>query len=92
MQVSSEFQVAHGRIVKEIGRITAASGWHVAGSDAGQHERALKRLIEAAKEFDADAIIGVDYAVDGARAVDLAECPVQRVQATGIAVKLARAA
>ena len=86
-------QIANGRIIKEIGRITAVSGWQGAtGAAGGQRERALKRLIEAAREFDADAIIGVDYAVDGARALDLIEMPVQRVQVSGIAVKLARAA
>ncbi len=92
MLVSSELQVANSRIIREIGRITAASGWQGAGGGADQREHALKRLIEAAKEFDADAIIGINYAVDGARSVDLAEVPLQRVQVSGIAVKLARAA
>jgi hypothetical protein len=92
VQVSSEFQVAHGRIIHEIGRITATSGWRGGPGDDAQREAALKRLIEAAKEFDADAIIGVDYAVDGVRAVDIGEIAMQRVQVSGIAVKLAKAA
>lgn len=92
MQVSSDLQIANGRIIREIGRITAASSWQAGDGDARQRETALRRLIETAKEFDADAIIGLDYAVTGCREIDIAETPVQRVQATGIAVKLARAA
>ncbi len=92
MQVSSELRIANGRIISEIGRITATSGWRGGPGDEAQREAALKRLIEAAKEYDADAIIGLDYSVDGARAVDIGEVPVQRVQVSGIAVKLARAA
>jgi hypothetical protein len=92
VQVSSELQVANGRIIREIGRITATSGWHGGPGDDAQRASALQRLIEAAKEYDADAIIGLDYEVDGARAVDIGEVPVHRVQVSGIAVKLARAA
>ena len=92
MHVSSDLHVVNGRILKQIGRITAVSSWHGEGGGAGQQEKALRRLIELAKEYEADAIIGVDYAGDGARALDIAEIPVQRVLASGIAVKLARAA
>lgn len=92
MLVSSELQIAQGRIIREIGRITAVSGWHGAPGDDGQRACALRRLIETARDYDADAIIGLDYAVDGARAVDIGEVPVQRIQVSGIAVKLARAA
>lgn len=92
MLVSSELQVANGRILNEIGRITAASGWHGVGAATGQRESALKRLIEAAKEVDADAIIGLDYSVDGVSVSDLTVIPLQRVEVSGIAVKLAKAA
>lgn len=92
MQVSSDLQVANRQILREIGRVTACAEWQGMGGDARQREIALRRLIETAKEFDADAIIGLDYAVDGGKALDLAELPVQRVQVSGIAVKLARAA
>lgn len=92
MQVSSELQVANGRIVREIGRISAASGWQGGDGDVRQRELALRRLIELAKEYDADAIIGVDYAVDGCKEIDIGEAPVRRVQASGIAVKLGKAA
>ena len=93
MLVCTERNIEGARVIHEIGRITAASGWQ--GSDntcATQHEQALQALIALAKEFEADAIVGVDYVEDGARAVDLTERAVKRVAASGIAVKLARAA
>lgn len=92
MLVSSELEVQGSRIVQEIGRISATSSWHgvqVHGTDS-HREAALARLIQQAKDFEADAIIGVDYAVDGASAIDLSAIPVQRVAASGIAVRLAR--
>ena len=92
MLVSSEMQFSGVRVLREIGRITANSDWQGKAGDAAQRERALQRLIEAAKEYDADAIIGVDYAIDGGRRIDLADVPVSRVQVSGIAVKLAKAA
>lgn len=92
MLVCSELEVQGSRIVQEIGRISATSAWHgVHVNASGDHrEAALARLIQQAKDFEADAIIGVDYAVDGARAIDLSAIPVQRIAASGIAVKLAR--
>jgi uncharacterized protein YbjQ (UPF0145 family) len=45
-----------------------------------------------AREFDADAIIGVDYGYDAVKLAELATVELRRVSATGIAVKLAKAA
>lgn len=92
MLVSSELQLEGARIVREIGRITAASGWHGAKSSVPETHRsnALDALIQTAKDFEADAIIGINYVVDAAKAVDLSAVPVERIAASGIAVKLAR--
>lgn len=93
MLVCSEKEIAGVRVTREIGRITAASGWQGADrAGAAQRDQALKALIAVAKDFEADAIIGVDYTEDGAQALDLIERPVRRVAISGIAVKLARAA
>lgn len=92
MLVSTENQVAGGQIVKEIGRISATSGWCGKASDADHRNRALARLIAAAKDYEADAIIGVNYEIDGVIAGELTGLPLERVQVSGIAVKLARAA
>jgi len=45
-----------------------------------------------AREFDADAIIGVDYAFDEVKHGEMLAVQLRRVCATGIAVKLASAA
>lgn len=92
MLVCSENQVAGGQIVKEIGRISATSGWCGKAGDPGQRNRALARLIAAAQDFEADAIISVNYEIDGVITQDLTSQPLERVQVSGIAVKLARAA
>lgn len=93
MRISFTDEIDGGRILYPIGRVRAASAWRAAG--AGQQEAtlkdaALRALIETAAEFEADAIVGVDFEVDGAASLDLASIDLQRVAATGIAVKLAR--
>jgi uncharacterized protein YbjQ (UPF0145 family) len=50
---------------------------------------ALEKLMRAAEEFEADAIVEVDYAVDDIETPDLA-LPLQRICAKGVAVRLAR--
>jgi uncharacterized protein YbjQ (UPF0145 family) len=49
-------------------------------------------LIREAQEYDADAIIGLDFEVDAIKRADLDGAPLQRIAATGIAVKFAEAA
>jgi hypothetical protein len=75
-------------------KIKAASSWYgerVAASDAPYKERALENLINAAEDVDADAIIGVEYAVDHVDAGDTpGSAPLQRIFATGVAVKFPR--
>jgi uncharacterized protein YbjQ (UPF0145 family) len=93
MRISFTEEIEGGRVLYPIGRIRAASGWR--SGDAANSEdcraEALRRLIAAARDYEADAIIGIGYEVDGAKIFDLAAVPVARVAATGIAVKLARA-
>lgn len=91
MLVLTEKEIAGATVVREIGRITAVSGWHGANCECATHkDQALKKLIAKAKDFEADAILGLDYAIDGAQVVDLTAVPVERIAASGIAVKLAR--
>jgi uncharacterized protein YbjQ (UPF0145 family) len=91
MLVSTEMELEGAKVVREIGRISAVSGWHGSNCDCGAHRsKALEALVMVAKDYEADAIIGLDYSTDGARAVDLAELPIERVAVSGIAVKLAR--
>ena len=86
MRISQTSEIEGGRVLYPIGRIEAVSGWHA--NDAPPNGRdwkavALERLIAKAQDYDADAI-------DGVEACDLATIPLQRVAATGVAVKLAR--
>ena len=95
MQISTTNEVEGGRVLYPIGRVQAASSWHGsahAEDAAGQRNAALEALIEMAREFDADAIIGVDYAYDEVKHGEMLAVQLRRVCATGIAVKLASAA
>jgi hypothetical protein len=93
MRISFTEDLSDGRILYPIGRVSAAGSWHAAGAPcaAGDWKKAaLDALIREAKEHDADAIIGVDYAEDGALMTDLTSLDLKRITASGIAVKLAR--
>jgi uncharacterized protein YbjQ (UPF0145 family) len=92
MRISFTDEIEDGQVVYSIGRIKAATAWHASGAqpESGDwKDIALRALIRKAEDFEADAIIGVDYEVDGVQS-DLAPVPLQRVAATGIAVKLKR--
>jgi uncharacterized protein YbjQ (UPF0145 family) len=95
MKISFTNEVEGGREFTPIGRVQAASSWH--GSAQAEiaddfHKAALQALIEMAREFDADAIIGVDYGYDAVKLAELATVELRRVSATGIAVRFAQAA
>lgn len=90
MRVTAKRQFEETRIVREIGRIEAASEWRGKTSLEAQQEAALRKLKALAREFEADAIVGLDFAVDGVQATDLAPLPLSRVNASGFAVKLSR--
>jgi uncharacterized protein YbjQ (UPF0145 family) len=93
MRISFTDEIEDGRVVQAIGKITAATAWHASGAkpvNGDWQAIALRELIRKAEDFEADAIIAVDYEVNGVEATDLAPVPLQRIAATGIAVKLAR--
>ncbi len=83
-----------GDKVAPIGKIHAASNWHGPRSAVTEDfykAKALENLIDVAKDWDADAIIEIDYGIDQA---DVGDTPgsslLHRVSVTGLAVKLAR--
>lgn len=93
MRISFTDEITDGRILYPIGRVRAASSWHAEGvacTKGDWKDAALEALIREAQEHDADAIIGVGYDIDGTHLTDLTSVDLQRVTATGIAVKLAR--
>jgi len=93
MRVSFSEQIDGGRIVQSIGRVRAATPWHARGAKCERGDwqaEALQALLRAAEDFEADAVVGVGYEIDGVATNDLACLDLERVAATGIAVKLAR--
>jgi len=94
MQVSRTNKLEGGRNHYSIGRIKASAGWRAVSASAAEAERqaAVQALIREAQECDADAIIGLDFEVDGVKSADIDGTPLQRVAAIGIAVKFAEAA
>lgn len=94
MRISSTDAIDGGRVLYPIGKIKAASAWHAAnGSLIGNwRELALRELIRRAEDVDADAIIGVDYEIDGVVPIEELGVALNRILATGIAVKLSCAA
>jgi hypothetical protein len=95
MRVSSTDVIEGGRVLYPIGKIKAGSAWHAANG-APLHddwrERALRELIRRAEDIDADAIIGLDFEVDGVESIEGAGVALKRILATGVAVKLSCAA
>ena len=94
MQVSHTHELEGGRNHYSIGRIKASSAWRAANAFTTEADRlaAVRALIREAQEYDADAIIGLDFEVDAITRADLDGAPLQRIAATGIAVKFAEAA
>jgi uncharacterized protein YbjQ (UPF0145 family) len=91
MRTSTTNEIDGGKISTPIGRIEAASAWHAANSNdwtESWRELALRNLIRRAEDVDADAIVGLEFEVDGD--VNMAETGVAlaRIRAKGIAVKL----
>ncbi len=75
-----------------IGRISAASTWHGAGSVCASgdwKDAALSALKRCAEDVDADAIINVAFEVDGVSYNDMGEIVLQRICASGMAVRFA---
>lgn len=90
MRVTAKREFEGTRIVQEIGPIRAASGWRGQTSPQAQREAALRKLQDLAREYEADAIVGLDFEVDAVSAGELTPVSLERISATGVAVKLAR--
>ena len=95
MRISSTDVIEGGRVLYAIGKIKAATAWHAANGAPLQdnwRELVLSELIRRAEDIDADAIIGLDYETDGIVSVEGTGVQLQRILATGTAVKLSCAA
>ena len=94
MQVSRSKSLQDGRRHHSIGRIKAASSWRAASAPAREADRlaAVQALIREAEQYDADAIVDLHFEIDGVRRADIDATPLQRIAATGVAVKFDEAA
>jgi len=94
MRVSFAGGAADGRPVTAIGRIRAATRWRAAGDPGAEGDRreAIEALRREAEEYGADAVVDVRFEVDGCRGCDIDGVKLERVTATGLAVRFAEAA
>jgi len=93
MQITRSDKLDSDRHHHLIGCLKACAVWRAVGA-ASEADRAaaLQALIREAEEYNADAIIGLDFEMDAVSCADIGAAPLQRVSATGIAVKFAEAA
>ena len=91
MQVSFAAALDDGRRTVAIGRIRATAPWRAASGSSVEADRqtALEALTREAEDYGADAIIDVRFEVDGCKGYDVDGVQLQRVTATGLAVRFA---
>ena len=94
MQVSYANELEGGRRYHSIGRIKASSHWRGANDLVPEADRlaAVRALIREAEDYEADAIVGLDFELDRVDGVEIGGVPLRRVAATGLAVKFDEAA
>jgi uncharacterized protein YbjQ (UPF0145 family) len=94
MQVSFSSGLDDGRPVTAIGRIRATTRWRAAGEPGAEADRqaAIEALMLEAEEHGADAVVDVQFEVDGVKGSDIEGVALQRLTANGLAVRFARAA
>jgi uncharacterized protein YbjQ (UPF0145 family) len=91
MRTSTTHQIDGGPISTPIARIEAASNWHAAAANEwteSWREHALRNLILRAEDVDADAIVDVEFEVDGDVSMLETGVSLARIRAKGVAVKL----
>jgi uncharacterized protein YbjQ (UPF0145 family) len=94
MQVSSAAELNDGRRTIAIGRIRAAGPWRAAGGSDAEADRraATEALTREAEDYGADAVVDVQFDVEGCKGCEIDGLRLERVTATGLAVRFAAAA
>jgi hypothetical protein len=94
MQVSYLDRLEGVRRYHSIGRIRAGACWRGANVVASEVDRlaAVQALIREAEDYDADAIVDLNFEFERVDCVDIGGIPLRRVAATGVAVKFDEAA
>ena len=94
MYVSFSSDLDGGRPMTAIGRVRATARWRAAGDPAADADRkaAIEALKREAEEYGADAVVEVRFETDCCKGCDVEGVDLERVTATGLAVRFARAA
>ncbi len=94
MEVSFAAALGDGRRTVAIGRIRATAPWRAAIEPSLEADRqtAVDILRREAEEYGADAVIDLRFDIDGCKGYDVDGVQLQRVTATGLAVRIAQAA
>src|SRR5580698_3863516 len=89
MLLSHSNSLEDGRPYYPVGRIMATSKWRPISTAHAEMDRlaALQALVREAQEYDADAILSLDFQVDGVMRDEVDGAPLQRVAARGIAIR-----
>jgi uncharacterized protein YbjQ (UPF0145 family) len=94
MQVSFAAVLNDGRGTIAIGRIRAAGPWRAASDPSAEADRqtAIEALQREAGEYGADGVVDVRFEVEGCKGCEIDGLRLERVTATGLAVRFAEAA
>ena len=94
MYMSFSGDLDGGRPMTAIGRVRATTRWRAAGDPAAEADRqaAIEALKREAEEYGADAVVEVRIEMDGCKGCDVEGVDLERVTATGLAVRFARVA
>ena len=94
MRVSFAAAPDDGRRTITIGRIRAKGPWRAAGAAGAEADRqaAIDALTREAEEYGADGVVDVQFEVEGCKGCEIDGVRLERVTATGLAVRFAEAA
>jgi len=94
MRVSFAAALNDGRRTISIGRIRAKGPWRAAGGSGTEADRqaAIDALTREAEEYGADGVVEVQFEVEACKGCEIDGLRLERVTATGLAVRFAQAA
>ena len=94
MHVSFAAGLDDGRRTIAIGRIRATGPWRAATGPSVEADRqaAIEALRREAEDFGADGVVDVQFDVESCKGCEIDGLRLERVTATGLAVRFAQAA
>ncbi|HEY5204194.1 MAG TPA: heavy metal-binding domain-containing protein [Roseiarcus sp.] len=94
MRVSFAAALDDGRRTIAIGRIRATGPWRAAGGPGTEADRqaAIDALTREAEEYGGEGVVDVQFDIEGCKGCEIDGLRLERVTATGLAVRYAEAA